>query len=44
MGRMLGPERLRNALDTLKNSIAGAVAKMPSHRQFLESYCGAPGN
>ena len=24
MGRMLGPERLRNALDTLKGSIAGA--------------------
>ena len=44
MGRMLGPDRLRVALDTLKNSIAGAVAKMPSHRQFLESYCGAPGN
>ena len=44
MGRMLGPERLRIALDTLRNSIAGAVAKMPAHRQFLESYCGTPGN
>ena len=44
MGRMLGPERLRVALDTLKNSIAGAVAKMPAHRQFLESYCGDPGS
>ena len=44
MGRMLGPERLRKALDTLKGSIAGAVAKMPAHRQFLESYCGTPGN
>jgi tryptophan halogenase len=43
MGRMLGPERLRNALDTLKSSIAGAVAKMPSHRQFLETYCGSLG-
>ena len=41
MGRMLGPERLRNALDTLKNSIASAVAKMPTHRQFLETYCGS---
>jgi len=44
MGRMLGPERLRVALDTLKNSIAGAVEKMPTHRQFLESYCGPAGN
>ena len=44
MGRMLGPERLRNALDTLKNSISGAVARMPTHRQFLETYCASPGN
>ena len=44
MGRMLGPERLRNALDTLRNSIAGAVAKMPTHREFLDSYCGVAGN
>ena len=42
MGRMLGPERLRKALDTLKGSIAGAVAKMPTHREFLESYCASP--
>lgn len=39
MGRMLGPERLRKALDTLKGSIAGAVARMPTHREFLQSYC-----
>ena len=43
MGRMLGPERLRTALDTLKGSIAGAVAKMPTHREFLNSYCASPG-
>jgi tryptophan 7-halogenase len=42
VGRMLGPERLRRALDSLKGSIAGAVAKMPTHRQFVESYCPAP--
>ena len=41
MGRMLGPERLRRALDTLKTSIEGAVAKMPTHREFLTQYCGA---
>jgi tryptophan 7-halogenase len=40
MGRMLGPERLRRALDTLKSSIAGAVAKMPTHREFLNFHCG----
>jgi len=44
MGRMLGPERLRKALDTLQGSIAGAVAKMPTHREFLQSYCATPGN
>jgi tryptophan 7-halogenase len=42
MGRMLGPERLRKALDTLHASIAGAVARMPTHREFLKTYCPAP--
>jgi tryptophan 7-halogenase len=42
MGRMLGPERLKRALDTLAASIAGAVDKMPTHREFLTAYCGAP--
>jgi tryptophan halogenase len=40
MGRMLGPERLRRALETLKSSIAGAVARMPTHREFLKLHCG----
>jgi tryptophan halogenase len=40
MGRMLGPERLRRALETLKSSIAGAVARMPTHREFLNLHCG----
>jgi tryptophan 7-halogenase len=39
MGRMLGPDRLRKALDTLKGSIEGAVSRMPTHREFLQSYC-----
>ena len=39
MGRMLGPQRLRNALDTLQRSIEGAVSRMPTHRDFLKSYC-----
>lgn len=42
MGRMLGPERLRKALDTLQGSIAGAVARLPSHKDFLRSYCWTP--
>jgi tryptophan 7-halogenase len=44
MGRMLGPERLRKALDTLKGSIEGAVARMPTHGEFLKSYCGITEN
>jgi tryptophan halogenase len=44
MGRMLGPERLRKALDTLKGSIDGAVSRMPTHREFLQSYCWTPPN
>jgi tryptophan 7-halogenase len=41
MGRMLGPERLRTALESLKNSINGAVSRMPAHRDFLKAYCAA---
>jgi tryptophan halogenase len=41
MGRMLGPERLRKALDTLKGSIEGAVSRMPAHGEFLRQYCWA---
>jgi tryptophan 7-halogenase len=39
MGRMLGPERLRKALDTLQTSIAGAVERMPTHQDFLAEFC-----
>ena len=39
MGKLMEPERLRVALDTLKNSIGGAVARMPTHRDFLNAYC-----
>jgi tryptophan halogenase len=42
MGRMLGPERLKRALETLAGSISGAVEKMPTHREFLTAYCGTP--
>jgi tryptophan 7-halogenase len=39
MGALLGDERLRRALDSLKGNIARAVAGMPEHRQFLQDYC-----
>ena len=41
MGRLMEMDRLRVALDTLKNSIGGAVARMPTHREFLNAYCAA---
>jgi tryptophan halogenase len=39
MGALIGDERVRRALESLKGNIAGAVASMPSHSQFLERYC-----
>jgi tryptophan halogenase len=39
MGALIGDARVKRALETLKGNIASAVAKMPSHRQFLERYC-----
>jgi len=42
MGALLGDERLRRALDSLKQNIASAVDGMPMHGDFLKQYC-APG-
>ncbi|MBB5518936.1 tryptophan halogenase family protein [Amphiplicatus metriothermophilus] len=44
MGRLLEGERLRRALDSLRRNIADAVAKLPSHQAFLESYCAPAGD
>ena len=41
MADALGDDRARNMLATLRNSIASTVAKLPSHKQFLDVYCGA---
>jgi tryptophan halogenase len=41
MGRLMEMDSLRVALDTLKKSIGGAVARMPTHREFLNAYCSA---
>ena len=39
MGGLLGDERLRRALESLKGNIANAVAGMPKHEDFLAKYC-----
>jgi len=41
MGRLMPPEQLRQALDSLKGNIARAVEGMPSHQAFLDRYCAA---
>ncbi|AJP71745.1 tryptophan halogenase family protein [Sphingomonas hengshuiensis] len=41
LARLMPKEQLRGALDSLKADIAGRVAKMPAHAQFVDRYCGA---
>ncbi|NIJ19050.1 tryptophan halogenase [Sphingomonas naasensis] len=41
LARMMDPGALRAALATLKGNIDAAVARMPSHEQFLASYRAA---
>ena len=41
MGALLGDQRLRRALESLKANIGKAVANMPTHRAFVDSYCPA---
>ena len=38
---MMPPAQLRQALSDLKSNIDGAVARLPQHQAFLDSYCGA---
>jgi tryptophan halogenase len=42
MGRLMSPEQLRGALTDLRTNIANAVARMPTHQEFIDSYCSAP--
>jgi len=42
VARMMPPGQLRRTLADLKGNIAGTVAKMPSHQEFLDHYCAAP--
>ena len=41
LAKMMGPDDLRGALGALKASIGNAVARMPSHQEFLAQYCPA---
>lgn len=43
MGRLMEADQLRLAFDTLKNSIANAVTRMPTHRDFLSAYTAGSG-
>jgi tryptophan halogenase len=40
LGRLLTPAQLRQSLDDLGGNIASAVARMPSHQDFLKHYLG----
>jgi len=42
VARMMPPGQLRRTLADLKGNIAGTVAKMPSHQEFLDHYCAGP--
>jgi tryptophan halogenase len=39
VANLLGDERLRKMLATLRASIAAGVEKMPTHKAFLDQYC-----
>jgi len=39
MPHMLSSEELRTMLETLSTNIRAAVAKMPTHKEFLHQYC-----
>jgi len=42
LARMSGDEKLRIMLSTLRGTIGGVVEQMPTHKQFLDSYCLIP--
>ncbi|WP_029936181.1 tryptophan halogenase family protein [Sphingomonas sp. UNC305MFCol5.2] len=41
LAKMMNSEELRKALAALKSNIGNAVARMPSHQEFLARYCPA---
>lgn len=42
MGALMPPEQLAKALSDLKGNIDRAVARLPSHQDFVERYAGVP--
>ena len=42
LGRLMNRDQLGRSLVSMQSQIADAVAKLPTHRQFLERYCPAP--
>jgi tryptophan halogenase len=43
IGGLMPPEQLRDALANMKANIDSAVAKLPQHQAFLDSFCPVPG-
>jgi tryptophan halogenase len=41
IGGLMPPEQLRGALANMKDNIDAAVAKLPQHQAFLDSFCAA---
>ena len=39
---MMTDEELKGFLMTIKNSVNNLVDQLPSHQQFIDSYCKAP--
>ena len=41
MGRMISDANLSQAFKDIRTDIAGRVAKLPTHQDFLNRYCSA---
>lgn len=44
LARLMTDDQLRQALGGIKTNVANAVAKMPSHQEFVNQYCSAEKN
>jgi tryptophan halogenase len=42
MAALMTADQLRDALAGIRSNIAGAVARMPRHQDFLDQYCASP--
>jgi tryptophan halogenase len=41
MGQIMGQPRLRQVMQDMKSSVAKQVAVLPTHQDFLRTYCAA---